>query len=467
MRFVPQILLLSVIAIPLILVFYLNFNGLYGQDAYEYLKFSMEIGLSKTSQIMWPVNYPLAGRILNFLIPEPARAMQLVSILSYSLSGFLIYDHLRQKTNTSKFVLLFYVIIFFTFSPYVFRFSTLVMSEMLCLFFIVLTFHQVFLKEIKDRNLVFAVIAASLAIGTRYVALLIVAVPVLYVIKRAISGRHVLPLMIAILAGILGLVPQVLLKDNRPSDHIRHNFLLNWSPVNFFSQSTHTNGGQAYDYAYSNFIEVISYISHPVFNYVGILLLLLLAALIIRHVIQPPPAVYWLSFIIYIVFLTGLPVQNRRFFIIVYPVLLMMLFPAWNFMANTLNHRWFIALSGFLLVTQISLCVVAEKTVIEISNSEKEYVRKLREFNHERLPVYNSGLDGIIQYEFPEVKFHSLFHDTLPLPKGRLILMIDSQQVFGKFRGSLLERNTELLYRQMTIVRNTEIGRWKLYEFGD
>lgn len=465
-KYAGLVLLLFGALLSIITAYSLEFNGLYGQDAYKYLSFSQSIGSLAYERMMWPINYPLAGRIMNFLIADPAKAIQFISVIAYSFSGWLIYDILKQTYSVKRIVILSYVVIFFSFSPYIFRFSTLVMSEMLCVFFIVLTFHQGFRKEIRNHNLIYTVVAATLAIGTRYVALLVVIVPVINVLIKCIASRRFVLVTISIASGLLFWLPQLLFKDYHSSDHINHNFLHSWSPVNFFQSSFQLEGGRIYQYTNSNIIEVLSYFSHPVFNFAGLLLTILFLVLVFRRNINPPHLVYWLSFTIYTLFLMGLPVQNRRFFIIIYPVFIIMLFPAWKYLNEMLSRNWLGALSISALFTQIGFTVIAEKTVIDIHHKEIEYIRKLKEFNSDNIPVYNTGLDGMIKFELPETEFYSL-HDTLKIPNGRIILMIDSQQVIENFRGSQLQRNVEVIYQEMSIARRSETDRWKLYEFSN
>ena len=73
---------------------FFRIDGLYGQDAYEYLRFTKSItefwhGGVHPYDFFWPIVYPFIGSIFTFVFQDDALSLQLVSI--FSLTGCLIY----------------------------------------------------------------------------------------------------------------------------------------------------------------------------------------------------------------------------------------------------------------------------------------------------------------------------------------------------------------------------------------
>jgi len=78
-----------------ILRYILGFNGLYGQDSYDYLRFTKALSVyfktgNDPGNFFWPVNYPVFGAVLSFIIPSKVLVLQLISYLGFIVSFFLI-----------------------------------------------------------------------------------------------------------------------------------------------------------------------------------------------------------------------------------------------------------------------------------------------------------------------------------------------------------------------------------------
>ena len=75
------------IGMPIFFIMYriLNFNGLYGQDAHEYYRYSLALanfltGGPDTEPFFWPVLYPAIGAILSIVFPN-ILSLQILSLL--------------------------------------------------------------------------------------------------------------------------------------------------------------------------------------------------------------------------------------------------------------------------------------------------------------------------------------------------------------------------------------------------
>ena len=74
----------------------LDFNGLYGQDAHEYCRYTQSVyhSILQGKQIqdyLWGVGYPLLGTFLSFFTKNVLFSLQAISFISYTLIGILIY----------------------------------------------------------------------------------------------------------------------------------------------------------------------------------------------------------------------------------------------------------------------------------------------------------------------------------------------------------------------------------------
>ena len=77
-----------------IIRFGLGFNGLYGQDAHEYLRFGKALHQffltgANPGDYIWPVNFPLYGALLSLLLSSVNFSMQILSVFSFI--GILLY----------------------------------------------------------------------------------------------------------------------------------------------------------------------------------------------------------------------------------------------------------------------------------------------------------------------------------------------------------------------------------------
>ena len=64
-----------------------GFDGLYGQDSYEYLRYSNALynafnGGESAGDYFWPLYYPLLGAIANFLFGNMVITLSLINFIS-------------------------------------------------------------------------------------------------------------------------------------------------------------------------------------------------------------------------------------------------------------------------------------------------------------------------------------------------------------------------------------------------
>ncbi|MDB4728436.1 glycosyltransferase family 39 protein, partial [Saprospiraceae bacterium] len=183
-----------------------GFDGLYGQDGYEYLRYSKDlVSFIKTNELpkpfSWPVLYPISGAIIYTIIQEMGLALQLISILAWS--GVTIYLHatlklLFPKKSTS----FFFIFLCFLLSPMVLRMGVVVMSDMLATCFIVMScFYALrYGQRINTKDLYLFSFFSISSMLTRYASFIALVPFFLYVafflLKNKKQWIHILPLMI-------------------------------------------------------------------------------------------------------------------------------------------------------------------------------------------------------------------------------------------------------------------------------
>jgi hypothetical protein len=179
----PSLITAVVLLVALLfIVVVFHFNGLYGQDAHEYLRLNRALSDYFKSAIplshsYFSILYPLTGYVLSLSGMNDTWAMQLVSMLALVASFFYLRKLLQLVYPTEKYSG-WWVLCFFIFSPYVLRFGLLSMSDMLCLFFLIAAcYHALsYFKSGNRRDIMLSVFLCSSAISTRYAVTVIVVV---------------------------------------------------------------------------------------------------------------------------------------------------------------------------------------------------------------------------------------------------------------------------------------------------
>ncbi|MFI5172749.1 MAG: hypothetical protein ACHQFW_10180, partial [Chitinophagales bacterium] len=260
-----------------------GFNGLFGQDSYEYIKILRGYSQKEMPYSVFPAAYPMVGFLVGLLIGNDIFTLQLISMLSLVLAFIYlnkILDFIYKPQEKSK---LLYILVFFILSPYILRFSLIAMSDMmnifLCLGFIYYFF--LFRTENELKQLVALSIFGAAAIYTRYASAIILLIPAIIIIQIIIRSGRWKYFLITILPLLILSIPEFL---------FRHRFLFwnveagnsalayfyvpqQWSLLNFFKKDFYNlDGWQHYDSP--NILFVFRNIIHPAFIFCGIIFIL-------------------------------------------------------------------------------------------------------------------------------------------------------------------------------------------------
>ena len=179
----------------IICYFGLSFDGLYGQDADEYLRYTESLQNYFTTEknpgdYFWGVYYPLIGSFLAFILGNAAVALQLISLFSLLVSAIYISKIIeilyKEKPNDVV------VFLFFCLSPILLIHSVLVMSDMLSCTFVIISIYYFlsYLEFSKNRTFLLGVAFCLLAILTRYAVSIILFPFCLAVLFKLIKNKH-------------------------------------------------------------------------------------------------------------------------------------------------------------------------------------------------------------------------------------------------------------------------------------
>jgi hypothetical protein len=445
----------------------LNFNGLYGQDSHEYLRFGKALyqyfltGRNPGDNI-WPVNFPLYGALLSLLLRDVNFSMQMLSVCSFI--GIILYTSkllklifISDETRRSLFLSCFLL-----FSPLVLRASTLVMSDVLCMFFIAGAFYHFFKLERTGHriDLYVLVFYSFSAVMTRYPASIVLLIPGSLTLIKLVKEKKIVPIIFSTcIAGIV-LLPHILIKANHSASFINHEFLTDWSAINFFKSDFITEGGGEEKHKIPNAIYAFYNLIHPGYLFIGAPLLLFFKK---RHLQSNEIKLLWISILLYAIFLCGVPYQNLRYVMLTFPLVLICLYPLYlSFFNFLLMRKLVIAFTTIALITQIVLFCYVFNMSYQRNLFEKEVFNSLE--NYPKNVLYTFDID--VALSSYETKHHiiNLLTKDIVFKKGELILF-NEQRFVPQWGHTALGYNWSNLKSQRRLVHMLELDDgWKLYE---
>ncbi|MCC6461840.1 MAG: hypothetical protein IT260_15300 [Saprospiraceae bacterium] len=417
----------------------LHFNGLYGQDAYEYLRQSqvivdrwagMPLPVGHTGDVEIAGGYPLAGALLRWLGVPGVLALQLVSWMAAAaavwLFGLILQVLSPGARQESRWV---FGVVSLALAPAFVRAGFTVMSDALgvalalgALFF---AFRLIELE--RWRAAPAFVLLAALAVTTRYALVVLLLLPALAVALELWRARQWRWLAAALAAGLSVLWLLWWLKSGAPKSPLTHSLLQDWSLWNLF-QRCFTQASGSVCYTLPNLAYLFFPLMHPAFCLTLPALFLLAKR---TDAVLYSKRLLLLSLGVYLLFIGGLSHQNLRYLLPAYALLLLLFFPAWDrFFAYGFYFfkRLAYALIGLTVVGQVFFSIYFLKPVLARHQLENEVAASLAR----RLPpeaiVYAMDLDIALQHYLPEVEWRSIWarsYDTFP--SGSFILFNEAK----------------------------------------
>lgn len=456
----------SSIIILIIVRLIFNFDGLYGQDSYEYLRYTNALNNfyltgNNPGDYFWPLYYPILASLLSFFIKSDL-ALQFISIASLIITSLYIFKTIVLLNEHKKHIP-FYVFAFFSLSPIVFKLGVSNMSDMLSTLFIISFFYNglVYNKKNKVSNLYYVLIFGISAIMTRYAAFVVISPFGLYLIylfiKRKENLKHVFAF---IFIACLLLLPHFIIRQHNTTEFLNHNWLKDWSVTNFYKNSFTTVDGTSYNLL-PNILYAFSSLFHPSYFLFGFLFF---PFFIKANRITIEIKILILSFITYGLFLAGIPFQNNRFLLLSFPLILIILFSGFNFafekFSNLFTKK---AILVIVVIIQVTLCYFSLKPILERNHLEQEITTKLE--NYQNKTLYSFDVDIALQGRGLDFDYKNLWiEEYKTFQNGALILFHPTKfEKQWKGKNPIVNWNSLQNNYNLKVIRNLPEG-WILYE---
>ncbi|MGA7721655.1 MAG: glycosyltransferase family 39 protein [Ignavibacteriaceae bacterium] len=406
-----------------------GFNGLYGQDAYEYLRYTGRLTLFfqkgvNPGEFFWPVGYPFIASLLNLIINNGTIALQAGSFLSYLFSVVYLYKILKLLNINNKIKL--YIILFFCFSPFIFRTAFLLMAESLSVLCITaLTYHIIEYSiryRLKDFSL--AVLFIMLSAITRYADLVIIFIPSVFLLITFLKHFKLTTLLSGILIIILTLLPHIIINQDHSMNFLGHEWLREWSLNNYISHGFYTDNGYE-SYSLINILYPFANLVYPEFVFCGLIFIVFIK---MRDFNSNYLKIFAASLLVYYIFLAGIPYQNFRFLIPSFPFVLIILYPGYEKITGKyLKGKSLIIISLIVLIIQVFFIYKYSAGIYTLNKFEKETADVIKQFDGTKT-LYTFYLNGALYYYGVKNPLVNLYDKKLiDVPAGSYILFNESK----------------------------------------
>ena len=443
-----------------------GFAGLYGQDPHDYLHraeawYAWLHGEGRPAHSPHPQLYPLLGALVG-VIGGPWSGLRLVSIGAYLGVVHIVRLEVDRRSSdrgaNNAFVLLAVAA-----SPFMLRHALFVMSDMLCLLFVMIAYRQavLFRADGKGHRTMITALCAGAALATRFAA----APPFLAI------GVHILRTIIhqrawkAALAGLFGkgllavLVLVLLGRSETPFWH--HPWLTGWSPMNFFRHAFQTVDGAGH-YPLPNILHALSSVVHPGFLPLGCALVFLFR----RSDLQEHATALAVGmFLLDAFFLAGVPFQNDRFLLLTQPLVALALFPAflrlWSRWPFSSGPR--VGLVAAIALMQVLLFGINLRAFVRMTREERALAAVVS--LHPERPLYQFSMAPALRTYGVRGELIDLWStDVAQYPAGSLLLF-NAPAFEHQWQGMRVMRNWERAKSQRPTLIATADEGWALYRF--
>ena len=281
-----------------------GFDGMYGQDAYNYLRQLKSFPIYSQPEF-WPIGFAFLAQPFRWLPGGDFFALQSCSLTAWAGIGVLLWHNLKTKVAHSRFG--FFWFLGWLCSPLWLRSALLGMSDASACLGIAMVLFCIS-STAPERWLWVAVVGTLMAVLTRYACAVVLAPAWLWLSYRGIMQKmwgwsHIL----CCAAGGLVLVFHFVFFSSLGGS-IHHPWLEQWDIRNAFSRTFEHQDGRM-SYALPNILFIVLGGLHPGFG-IGF-------SFWILFVPAEDRSMWWKitlgMAIVYSVFLMGIPFQNLRF----------------------------------------------------------------------------------------------------------------------------------------------------------
>ena len=443
----------------------LGFDGLYGQDSYEYLRYTNAIQEYITTGIhpgnyFWPVLYPTLGSLLGFIFGT-AFALQLISCVSFSVACVYVLKTIRLLYPNSKFRF-FYVLIFAVFCPFLLKMGIIVMSDALTLVFVVLAFYFFFKSYYKNTNLAPIFIFATCALMTRYASLFITFPIILYALYLVIKRRKIKQFISAAILSLVAAIPFLIFQWGALFEASSNYFLKVWSFSNYVKSGFTTEDGTT-SYTFPNLIYTLYVFFHPGFIFIGGILSLITLknykSLFTFH-----QKILMICSALYILFLAGIPFQNPRILGLVFPLILILLFPAFTKLMEFKSiKRFFIPIGIVCVMLQLVFFTMTFKLIFTRTIAEKELATMIQPYQGATL--YSFDVDLAMEGRGLDFEYKNMYMERYKNFHTNDLILFDPTRYEVQWKDKIPMQNWEFIEQNYTLkVLEKHPEGWKLYQ---
>jgi 4-amino-4-deoxy-L-arabinose transferase-like glycosyltransferase len=428
--FILLILFVGGIALRLWLVSDRGFDGLYGQDPYAYYDFAGEIRASiiegrAPGNFFWPLGYPALLAVGHSLFGTNPATGQIINILMGAALAPLVYILARQMSSGRSGA--FTAALLMGISGQALQSSIVIMADIPALFWATLSavilwrYINKFAAAKPVSPVLLSIVALTLALAciTRwlYLALIIPwALALLITWKGRIRWRtSILPLITALII----FIPQLIYSRTNPYPVLNHAWVEGWSPHNIFS-AVFDNVDGHFEYSKINGLYYAqpfydAYYLAPVFT--PLLLMGLWGLFRDRRFAALLMLLGWA--IVPYLFLAGIPYQNIRFPLIVFPAVAILArlglekAALWtrNIIRPSIAYIALVALVTFGASQTMATTTNNITTFITKQQGDKETALWAAERIPEGSTLYTFGLTLTLQH-YTTLNVHEIFYET-------------------------------------------------------
>lgn len=450
----------------LMIRFALQFDGLYGQDAYEYLRYTNEmysffVNGTLLGDYFWGMGYPFFGCIVNFFVHDGAVALQLVS-LAAAFTTWIYMDKIIALIYPEEpnYIITF---LFLVLSPIFIIQSFLVMSDMLACSFIIMAIYYFiqFIIQSQNKHCMLGVIFSMLSLQTRYASIVILVSFFVLVLIKLLKSKNYKMILFSVLIGVIISLPHIYIRSNNSLQFLSHNFLTEWNIFNLFKNSFVSINGESHSKLINLVYGLYSFF-HPQFFAFGCLVFIL--AFIKKYqflVGNRFQNIMLISILTYAIFLAGIPFQNKRFLALSFPFVIIVCYPVLKQIISAI--KWSKSLIIGVLVLQFGFIVYFGKPIYQRSKLEKTIANDLIAFPNKT--IYTFDIDLALKGRNIQLDYQNIWYKEYEsFDKGALVLL-NATQIEKQWIGlnPLINWNKLKVNGNLQVLKSYGDG-WNLYE---
>jgi 4-amino-4-deoxy-L-arabinose transferase-like glycosyltransferase len=490
---IAVLLFLVALGLRVLAIWASGFDGLYGQDPFAYLGYSIELKRALASgapppPFFWPIGYPLLVALSMTVVGEGAGAAQLVSVLTGALAAPLVYAVVRQLRPGERAGALVAGLLAASASQLMIS-SLSVMSDAAGLAWITLAALAVVRHERALASgapslrafawLALAALAFALATLSRW-AYLLPALPfglstlLAWGAARIAWGRRIAAaaaaLAIVVVVVGLQLVPEL---GSGELPHVGDLRVVGWDPRNAF-RSTLANSDGIFRYERPIGVFYAAPLVHPRFIFPLLTPFVFVGAAELYRSARSSLVLFvgW-PLVVYL-FLAGIAWENPRFSLLAFSPLLVLVGVGFGRAAQSrraLYRRGAIVCAGLALLGSLAWCVRDVGRFTAMKHAHLEAVRWAERSTPENATIASFGLTQMLEH-YTARKVANLYHlapdglSELTSAAAPVYVLVDPANVEDQWRGMSPARNLAWLRSHSTL---TEVGRrspWVLFRIG-